>query len=305
MEIEEIYKILEQNLKLSSILKKESMSKHTTFKVGGKADIYVKGKSIEDIKRVLAISKLYNIPLTIIGNGSNILVKDKGIRGIVLEIALDNYQIQYKRDKAVIIAEAGVKLANLANILCKEGITGFEFASGIPGTIGGAVRMNAGAHGREMSNCVVSTTYIDFEGEIKKISRKQQKFSYRNSIFSNNIGIILQVTMYLNYGDKEQIEQTMKEYRSYRKEKQPISYPSAGSTFKRGKDYISAQLIDECGLKGYKVGGAEVSELHAGFVVNKGKATAEDVLAVIKNVTDTVYKKYGKKLELEIEVLGE
>ncbi len=198
-----------------------------------------------------------------------------------------------------------MKLIELANKLYEEKITGFEFASGIPGTIGGAVRMNAGAHGIEISKYILSTTYINYDGEIKVVTNEQQKFSYRNSIFSNNIGIILEVTMQMQYGDKNEIKRVMQEYCSYRKEKQPINYPNAGSTFKRGEDYITAKLIDECGLKGHKIGGAEVSTLHAGFIINNGTATAKDILSLIDYVKDEVYKKFGKKLELEIEVYGE
>ena len=176
---------------------------------------------------------------------------------------------------------------------------------GIPGTIGGAIRMNAGAHGSEMKDIVMHTTYIDNLGNINTISNKEQEFSYRNSIFTKNKWIILEATLQLEYGNKEEISMKMDEYAKYRKEKQPITYPSAGSTFKRGEDYITAKLIDECGLKEYSVGGAKISGLHAGFIINTGNATAKDVLELVEYTKKKVYEKFNKKIELEIEVIGE
>ncbi len=176
---------------------------------------------------------------------------------------------------------------------------------GIPGTIGGAVRMNAGAHGKEMKDIVVKTTYMDFDGNINTINNKQQKFAYRKSIFVSKKWIILSTELELQYRDKEEIISKLEEYTKYRREKQPITYPSAGSTFKRGEDFITAKLIDEAGLRGYSIGGAKVSDLHAGFIINTGNATAEDVLKLVDYITKTVYNKFGKKIELEIEVVGE
>lgn len=176
---------------------------------------------------------------------------------------------------------------------------------GIPGTIGGAIRMNAGAHGGEMKDIVVNTTYMDYDANIVTISNEEQNFSYRNSIFTKKRWIILNSTLELQYGNREQISSKMIEYANYRKEKQPINYPSAGSTFKRGEDFITAKLIDECGLKGYFIGGAKISELHAGFIINTGNATAKDVLELIEYTRKKVYEKFNKKIELEIEVIGE
>lgn len=177
--------------------------------------------------------------------------------------------------------------------------------AGIPGTIGGAVRMNAGAHGKEMKDIVVKTTYIDFEGNINTIDSIEQDFSYRKSIFATKKWIILNTELELQYSNKEEIKLKMEEYASYRREKQPITYPNAGSTFKRGNDFITAKLIDEAGLKGYSIGGAKVSSLHAGFIINTGNATAEDVLKLIDYITKTIYKKFDKNIELEIEIVGE
>lgn len=305
MDIEKVYKELSNILQDSKILKNEPMSKHTSFKIGGNADILVKANSKEDIKKVLEFSNKEHIPIYVMGNGSNILVKDNGIRGIVLMICMDTYKIDKQDKKAVVIAEAGVKLAILAQELLKEGITGFEFASGIPGTLGGAIRMNAGAHGSEMKDIVVTTTYIDELGNIKTISNKDQEFSYRSSTFCKNKWIIINTVLEFEYGNKEEIQAKMQEYAKYRKEKQPITYPSAGSTFKRGEDFITAKLIDECGLKGYSIGGAKISDLHAGFVINTGNATAEDVLKLVEYTKEKVFEKFNKTIKLEIEVIGE
>lgn len=305
MEIEEVYKELTKELVCSKILKGESMKKHTTFKIGGEADLYIKANSIEDIKKVFSYVKQKQIPLTVLGNGSNVLVKDNGIRGIVLSMEMQNYEIEKNEENILVTCDAGVKLAFLARVLYKEEIEGFEFASGIPGTIGGAIKMNAGAHGREMKDIVKLVTYMDFDGNIKILSNEELNFDYRSSIFKNKIGIILQIVLELKNGSKEEIQKKMDEYKQYRKEKQPINYPSAGSTFKRGNDFITAKLIDECGLKGYKIGGAMISDLHAGFIINEDNATAEQVLELIDYTKKQVKEKTGKQIELEIEILGE
>lgn len=305
MDIEKVYSMLTSILTNSKILKNEPMSKHTSFKIGGNADILVKANNEEDIKKVLEFSNKEHIPIYVMGNGSNILVKDNGIRGIVLMICMDIYKIDKQENKAIVTAGAGVKLGGLAQELLKQEITGFEFASGIPGTIGGAIRMNAGAHGKEMKDIVVTTTYIDEYGNLKTISNKEQEFSYRNSVFSKNKWIIINTVLEFEYGTKEEIQEKMQEYARYRKEKQPITYPSAGSTFKRGEDFITAKLIDECGLKGYSIGGAKISEIHAGFIINTGNATAEDVLKLVEYTKEKVFEKFNKTIKLEIEVIGE
>ena len=289
-----------------SIKLNEPMSKHTSFKTGGNAEVYIIAKSIEQIKEVVKLSKENNIPIYIIGNGSNVLVKDEGIEGIVLKIQLEKINI-IRKDEDVNVyveADAGVKIAVLAHKLMQEGIEGFEFASGIPGTIGGAIRMNAGAHGGEMKDIVKSTQYMDENGNIKEMELLNHEFDYRKSIFSNKNYIILKTTFCLKKGDKKEIENKIIEYRNWRKEKQPLEYPNAGSTFKRGKDFITAKLIDECGLKGYKIGGAQVSEKHAGFIINTGNATSKDILELIEYVQKTVYEKCKKNIELEIEIMG-
>ena len=304
--MEEIYKEFIKTIGKDKILFNEPMSKHTSFKTGGNAEVYITAKSIEQIKEVVKLSKENNIPIYIIGNGSNVLVKDEGIEGIVLKIQLEKINI-IRKDEDVNVyveADAGVKLAVLAHKLMQEGIEGFEFASGIPGTIGGAIRMNAGAHGGEMKDIVKSTQYMDENGNIKEMELLNHEFDYRKSIFSNKNYIILKTTFCLKKGDKKEIENKIIEYRNWRKEKQPLEYPNAGSTFKRGKDFITAKLIDECGLKGYKIGGAQVSEKHAGFIINTGNATSKDILELIEYVQKTVYEKCKKYIELEIEIMG-
>jgi UDP-N-acetylmuramate dehydrogenase len=280
----------------------EPMNKHTSFKIGGNADIYVKVQNIDDVIYLKKYTNENNIPLTIIGNGSNVLVKDNGIRGITATIDFDNISIE---ENEIVNVEAGVKLGMLAVTLQKNGIEGFEFAAGIPGTIGGAIRMNAGAYGKEFKDIVDSITYLSENNEIVKIKNEEALFKYRNSRFANNKEIILSATLHLQKGNSEQIKEKMNELMTLRKEKQPIDMPNAGSTFKRGTDFITAVLIDEAGLKGYKIGGAQVSTKHAGFIVNTGNAKAEDVLKLVEYVKKVVYEKFNKNIELEIEVIGE
>ena len=302
MNKKDIYEDLTKDIQSSKIYIDEPMKKHTSFKIGGVADIYVKVENIEDIKYILKYTKNNQIPLTVIGNGSNLLVKDNGIRGITIQIDIQEVDI---KDNFNVSVGAGVKLGMLANILQKNGISGFEFAAGIPGTIGGAVRMNAGAYGGEFANIIEEVTFITESGEVKKMKKEELDFSYRHSRFCNTNEIIISAVLKLEKGNSEEIKQKMNELLEARKEKQPIELPSAGSTFKRGEDFISAKLIDEAGLKGYKIGGAQVSLKHAGFIVNTGNATAEDILNLIEHVTKTVYKKFEKQLQLEIEIVGE
>ena len=307
----------------------EPMSKHTTFKVGGNADIFVIIKNFDELRHVIKIAKRNAIHMTIIGNGSNILVKDNGIRGIVVKIEFEEIKIEKKADNAIVTVGAGVKLMALAQELMNNSISGFEFAAGIPGTIGGAVKMNAGAYGKEMKDIIISTKCLDLkrynmlasksniddieveeiikksnEPDLIELSNEEQEFTYRDSIFSNKRYVILETKLNLNFGDKNEIKANMDEQLKIRKEKQP-NLPSAGSTFKRGEDYITSKLIDECGLKGYKIGGAQVSEKHAGFIVNSEEATAQDIIELIDYVKKVVYEKTGKAIKLEVEILGE
>lgn len=297
--------LLKQKIGKEKVLLNEPMSKHTSFKTGGNADIFVKIDSIQDLQFILKIVKENNIPLFVLGNGSNLLVSDKGIRGIVCKIDINKFEIEKKGDYVLITVGSGNKNAEVAQKLLNLEITGFEFASGIPGTIGGAIKMNAGAYGAEMKDIVYSTTYMDYSGNIYKIGLTEHEFQYRNSIFSNKNYIILESTLKLKKGKESEIKEKMNEYSNSRKEKQPYNKPSAGSTFKRGDDFITAKLIDECGLKGKQIGGAKVSEKHAGFIVNENNATSKDILELIDYVQKDVLKQTGKKIELEIEVIGE
>ena len=287
------------------ILKDEPMKKHTSFKVGGLADYFLIIENEKELKQVLKLSKQNNIPLQLVGNGTNLLVTDKGIRGIVIKLNMQNYKIERTKDYALIIVEAGFPLCKLANIALKEELGSLEFLSGIPGTIGGAIRMNAGAYGKEMKDLVVKTKYLDENGKIQKINLEDHNFSYRSSRFSNENSIILETTLKVPYDTKENIQKKITEYSKSRKENQPLEYPSAGSTFKRKEGIITAKLIDECGLKGYAIGDAEVSSKHAGFIVNKGNATAKDILDLIDYVKKVVYDKTQEKIELEVLVIGE
>lgn len=301
---EKILNNIRKEIEDNNILINEPMNKHTTFKIGGNADIFIKADTIEKIQYILKIANKYKIPLFILGNGSNILVKDEGIRGIVLKIELKNIKIEEASEQIKVKVDAGVKLTELSQILLKKSIEGFEFASGIPGTIGGAIKMNAGAYGKEMKDIVYETTYLDYSGNLITINNNEHKFEYRNSRFSNEKAIILQTTFILKKGNQEDIKSKMQEYLEQRKAKQPLNIPNAGSTFKRGENFITAKLIDECGLKGYKIGGAEVSNVHSGFIVNTGNATANDVIELIDYVKEKVYEKFKQEIQLEIEIIG-
>ncbi len=301
-----IKEILENSkLNKENLYYNEPMAKHTSFKIGGPADVFIKVDNIEELKEILKLSKENKIPLTIIGNGSNILVTDKGIRGITAKLNLKDIKIKNENNKQIIKVDAGVPVGLLAQKLLKEEITGFEELSGIPGTIGGAVIMNAGAHGKELKDILKKVTAMDYNGNIHEFTNEECLFSYRNSRFQKEKYIILQATLELEKGNSTEIKEKMNEYMQFRKEKQPIEYPNAGSTFKRGEDFVTAKLIDEAGLKGYKVGGAQVSEKHAGFIVNVDNATAKDVIELTDYIKEKIEEKFGKKINLEIQIIGE
>lgn len=302
---ESIYKDFIQEISEKNVLIDEPMSKHTSFKTGGNADIFVKLETEEKLKYILQYAKKNKIPVTIIGNGTNLLVRDGGIRGIVIQLKINNVEVTDLENKIIIKSGAGVSLARLANIAKDNCGAGLEFAIGIPGTLGGAIKMNAGAYGAEMQNVIKTTKYIDLDGNVKNIQNSEHQFEYRNSIFSKTSGIILESVIELTKGNQEEIEKKMKENMKARGEKQPIDKPSAGSTFKRGNGYITAKLIDECGLKGYKIGGAKVSTKHAGFVINARNATSKDILSLIEYIQEKVYEKYKIEIEPEVQIVGE
>ena len=273
--LNDIYNSLVTTIDKTKIKENEDMSKYTSFKAGGKARFLIKANQIQDIKDAIKITKEQNIPFLVIGNGSNILFKDGLYNGIIIKVELNKLEIN--KDKATV--SAGVKNAVLAQKLLENELSGFEFAAGIPGTIGGAIRMNAGAYGGEIKDILEEVTYLDYSTlEEKTITNKECDFEYRHSVFCNNKNIILSATFNFNKDEKINIQEKMNLYAKSRKDNQPLEYPSAGSTFKRGEDFITAKLIDECGLKGYTIGGAQVSEKHAGFIINKDKATSKDII---------------------------
>ena len=277
----------------------EPMKKHTSFKIGGTADQFIKVTNEEELKEAIKYAKDKNLKITIIGNGSNLLVLDKGIRGLVIKIDIQKLEIERKEKYAEITVGSGYKTMAFGIKMLNEEL------SGIPGTIGGAIFMNAGAYGKEIKDINISTKCMDYDGEIFELSNKEQEFEYRSSVFNKKDYIILETKLRLEYGKKEEIKKKMDEYLSSRKEKQPIEYPSAGSTFKRQEGVITAKLIDECGLKGFQIGGAKVSEKHAGFVINSDNATAKDVIDLIKYIKEKVNEKYGIKIKEEIRIVGE
>lgn len=304
MENKQIIESLKKIISEDKIKENEPMNKHTSFKIGGPAELLIKVDSVEKLKKVLELCKNEKIPLTIVGNGSNLLVLDKGIKGIVIKLELKEIGIkEINKQDIEVTVDSGVLLGLLSQKLLKKEISGFEELSGIPGTIGGATVMNAGAHGKEIKDILTEVTTMDYDGKIHIFTNKESEFTYRNSKFSKGEYIILQVKLLLKKGNKEQIKFKMDEYAQYRKEKQPIEYPNAGSTFKRGEDFITAKLIDEAGLKGYSIGDAQISEKHAGFIINKGNATAQDVLDLVKYTQEKVYEKFKKKVELEVKVV--
>lgn len=285
------------------LLENEPMSAHTTFRIGGPADMFVSVRSISEVRELIKAAKETMTPFMVIGNGSNMLVSDKGIRGLVIHIGKDLSDISVSGN--IITAQAGALMSKVASEALRAELTGFETLSGIPGSLGGGLFMNAGAYGGEIKNVVKSVTYIDESGEIYTVSNEECKFSYRHSIFCDGGKYILSAELELKKGDPSEIKAAMDDYNNRRKEKQPLSMPSAGSTFKRPEGYFAGRLIEDCGLKGYRVGGAMISDLHAGFVVNTGNATASDVMTLIDDIRDMVRKKFGVELEPEVRLIGE
>ena len=285
------------------VFTEEAMSQHTTFKIGGPADYFLMPDKGEDVGRVIKICKEKEIPYFILGNGSNLLVGDGGYRGAVIQIYRNMSSVTVEGNE--ITAQAGALLSAVAAAAKNASLTGFEFAGGIPGTIGGAVVMNAGAYGGEMKDVLTEVTVMNAEGDIFTLPTEELELGYRTSIIKTAGYIVLEAKIRLKEGDPEVIRETMKDLTIRRTTKQPLEYPSAGSTFKRPEGYFAGKLITDSGLAGYQVGGAQVSEKHCGFVINAGDATARDVRTLMDNVRDIVYKKYGVTLEPEVKFLGE
>ncbi len=278
----------------------EPMKKHTSFKIGGEADLFVCPENAEQIFKVIKIAKENDLPVTVVGNGSNMLVSDKGIEGMVICLEQIN---SINLQNNVIIAGAGALLGKIAAEAAASEFTGMEFAAGIPGSVGGAVVMNAGAYGGEMKDIVKKVVAIK-NGKFVELEGKECEFGYRHSIFSSGEYIIISVEIELKKGNKSEILKVMKDLAGRRREKQPLEFPSAGSTFKRPEGYFAGALIEEAELKGFRIGDAQVSEKHAGFVINRGNATCEQVMELIYQVKNRVFANSGVMLEEEIKVTG-
>ena len=303
MSLQKCINELKQALPQESVLLDEPMAKHTTFKIGGPADCFVMPSTIDEAVTVIKTIHKYNVPLTMIGNGSNLLVMDKGIRGVVVN--LNERFAQIRQEGNTVYAQCGALMADVSKFAGSCSLTGLEFAVGIPGSIGGCIFMNAGAYDGEIKNAVKSVTAVDKSGNLVHYTKEEAQFGYRHSIFQDNGDLILEVELELAFGDKGAIEAKMADLTARREAKQPLELPSAGSTFKRPPGYFAGTLIDQTGLKGLTVGGAQVSIKHAGFVVNIGGATAQNVLDLIAQVQQRVYEKHGVKLYPEVKMIGE
>jgi len=315
---EDFYQKLKDILKNEQILIEEPLANHTTFKIGGPADFLLLPENNQQVAALVKLINKEGIPFYVIGNGSNLLVSDKGYRGIIIKIGQNMSDIQVneynssdkegKEDGSALYlvqAGAGVLLSKLANTVADHELTGFEFASGIPGSLGGAVTMNAGAYDGEIKDCIIGATVVDQMGNIKYLNKKDIKLSYRHSIIQEEKYVVLDASFVFARGKKEEIRSKMDDLNGRRREKQPLEFPSAGSTFKRPEGYFAGKLIMDAGLRGYQVGNAQVSEKHCGFVINKGGATASDVITLIQEVRQIVFDKFGVMLEPEVRILGD
>lgn len=284
------------------VLIQEPMKNHTTFRIGGPAACFVRPQDAGQVERILHICRENEVPWFILGNGSNLLVSDRGFDGVIIQIYRNMSRIQVSGHHMTV--QAGALLSAVAKQALREGLSGLEFASGIPGTVGGAVVMNAGAYGGEMKDVVKSVTVLDEEGAVRKLAREELQMGYRTSLVKKKGYTVLEAVLKLNDGDPAAISARMEELKEQRVSKQPLEYPSAGSTFKRPEGYFAGKLIMDSGLRGFRVGGAQISEKHCGFVINTGDATAEDVVRLIRQVQDIVYEKFHVKLEPEVRFLG-
>ena len=299
---QEFYDKLAAIVSSDAIIENEPMSKHTTFRIGGNADMFVSPKT-EQVSEIIALAKEYDVSVTIIGNGSNLLVGDKGIRGLVISFGKEAEKIVLEGNRMTI--GAGTLLSKVAAEAARNSLTGLEFAAGIPGTLGGAIVMNAGAYGGEIKDVVISAEVLTPDGEVLELSKDELDLSYRHSCIPEKGYIVLEVTIELAVGDERHIREVMDDFKKRRIEKQPLEYPSAGSTFKRPEGFFAGKLIQDADLRGYTIGGAQVSEKHCGFVINKGNATAKDVCILIEDVKRIVYEKFQVEMEPEVKMIGE
>lgn len=286
-----------------NVLTDELMSRHTTFRIGGPADFFVTPEKKEQIGQIIELCRGRNIPYYIVGNGSNLLVGDRGYRGVIIQVFKKMNQIRAEGEK--IYAQAGALLSKVAAAALEASLTGLEFASGIPGTLGGALRMNAGAYGGEMKQVTESAQVLTPDGEILVIPVDELGMSYRTSVISRNDYVVLEAVLKLHRGSQEEIRACMEELKEKRVSKQPLEYGSAGSTFKRPEGYFAGKLIEDAGLRGFRVGDAQVSEKHCGFVINRGSATAAEVARLMEDVADRVEEKFGVRLQPEVKKIGE
>ena len=300
--MEKIEALIREIVPESSIFLNEPMKGHTTFRIGGPADILVKPSDVQQLKAICAACRGSGTPFTLLGNGSNVLVSDAGIEGVVIML-LDNFA-RIRVENNIITAQAGALLSQIGNTALNHSLTGFEFACGIPGTLGGACIMNAGAYGGEMKDILLGVTVMDAEGSIREYEPHEMQLGYRSSRFAREGLIVLEARLQLQKGNSDEIAEYMKDLAARRREKQPLEMPSAGSTFKRPEGSFAGKLIMDAGLRGFTVGGAAVSEKHCGFVINTGDATAADVIELMRQVSDRVNKQFGVALEPEVRIIG-
>lgn len=287
-----------------NVKQNEPMKKHTTFRVGGLADYFVTPCSVEQVRDTIECVRMEGVPFCIIGNGSNLLVSDEGYAGVVIQLFDKFNQIQIDEEHGECIVQAGALLSKVGMQLANCGLSGFEFATGIPGTIGGAVVMNAGAYGGEIKDCICSAKFLNQAGKVIELSKDEMELGYRSSVAMKKGLVVLEARFSFQTMDKAAILEKIRELSEARRQKQPLEYPSAGSTFKRPEGFFAGKLIQDAGLKGYTVGGAQVSEKHSGFVINTGNATATDIMKLVEDVKKCVYEKFGVMLELEVHTLG-
>lgn len=298
----ELEQKLKQLLEEEDVVLGEEMKYHTTFRVGGPAHFFVTPKTEEQLQSVLKLCKETDTPWFILGRGSNLLVSDRGFDGVVIH--MQKHWNHYHTEENRIFAQAGVMMSAVSQEALRNGLTGFEFASGIPGTIGGGLRMNAGAYGGEMKQVVLSAKVMDSNGTVLELSKDELELGYRTSTIGRNGYIALSCVIELQPGDPDCIRSTMEEMNAKRRQKQPLEYGSAGSTFKRPEGYFAGKLIQDAGLKGFSIGDAQVSEKHAGFVINRGNAKAADIMKLCKEVSRRVHEQFGVNLEMEVRRLG-
>ena len=300
--MKQIYETLCGICGAAHVLVREPMSRHTTFRTGGPADLLVQPEA-EQIAPILEVCRNEEIPWTVIGNGSNLLVGDGGIRGVVLEIGKQMSDVAI--EGTVITAGAGAMLSSIASRAAAAELTGMEFASGIPGSLGGAVVMNAGAYGGEMKDILQKVTVLTPDGTVQTLSVEELELSYRHSIIPEKGYLVISAVLKLQPGSADEIQSIMDDLKEKRVSKQPLEYPSAGSTFKRPEGYFAGKLIQDAGLRGFRVGGAQVSEKHCGFIINRDQATSTDICQLMQQVSEIVYEKFGVRLEPEVKKIGE